>query len=537
VVYDVGSRAAVAHFAEAPGNYGWVAAVAPTGDAVAVGGYMSKVVTLRELAPPPPLHRRAMGGAGAGDALAGAATVGDVVALAADNHLEVHSRSGAWLPLALELGAAIGCSGGFNNPVAVRPGGEHVACALSQGKVVVCRALPSGAEAFALDRSHLDGGAFGLCWSPGGYLLVYGAFGTAVFDAAGAKLKVLSDEGQSVQGLAFSADGARLATASTGNKLFVRDTKTWQVSHVVQASSAGGTTINSPCFDLAGECVAAHTVDGACGNRGSVVVHRLDGSATAQHFPGVNAAGSLKFSADGRFLFAGGGDHYRGYDRMVMLSRTTGAEADWSAALAAMALPPGTLSGHTLAVPTTSASGFEGTLHLQIAAGSVFVEIDGGLARRAIDDNAWGYAQLVQLAAMAESSDVGDLMERAPHCLNICDAATGDTLLHHSASTGNMTIAEACLASAAAVFIPIANAEGKTALHVALERREQQLTLMLAKNLTPHLTDVTATLLTDALQTAALTMPEVVLSLMHHLEGTVLVEQATMHTLHHRTHG
>jgi hypothetical protein len=140
VVYDVGSGAAVNRFAEPAGNMGTVATIAPAGDAVAVGGMQSKVVTLRELAPPPPVHRWAMGGAGAGDALAGAAAVGDVVVLAAGSRLDVHSRGGAGPPLALELGAAIGCNTGNDTPVAVRPGGEHVACVLGMGKVVACRA-------------------------------------------------------------------------------------------------------------------------------------------------------------------------------------------------------------------------------------------------------------------------------------------------------------------------------------------------------------------------------------------------------------
>ena len=39
------------------------------------------------------------------------------------------------------------------------------------------------------------------------------------------------------------------------------------------------------------------------------------------------------------------------------------------------------------------------------------------------------------------------------------------------------------------------NSEGKTALHVALERREQPLARLLAESLTPHLTDATAALL------------------------------------------
>jgi hypothetical protein len=382
VVYDVSSGAAVSRFAEPPGNIGFVAAVVPTGDVAAVGGFHSKSVTLRELAPPPPPRRWVMAGAGA--ALAGAAAIGDVVALAADNRLEVHSRSGARHVLALELDTVIGCIYGMKTPVAVHLGGEHVACVLGLGKVVTCRALPSGAEAFTLDRSHHGGNIIGLCWSPGGdILLVWGGFGLAVFDAAGAKQKVLSDEGQTVIGAAFSADGARLATAGASNKILVRDTATWDVTHALPLGFGCG----SPCFDPEGEFVAAHTLDGP--PAGSVVAHRLDGGAAPQRFPDVNAQGALTFSADGRFLFGTGAGEaqksFPGYDRMVALSRATGAEADWSVALAAMALPPGMLNGLTLVVP---AEGAAGAARLQIAVWSELVELDVGLVRRAIDDSA-----------------------------------------------------------------------------------------------------------------------------------------------------
>jgi hypothetical protein len=208
---------------------------------VAVGGSLSNAVTLRELAPPPPAHRWAMGGVGAGAALAGAAAVGDVLVLAAGSRLEVHSRSGAWPPLVLELGAVIGCNLGVNTPVAVHPGGEHVACVLGLGKVVTCRALPLGAEAFALDRSHLGGSVIGLCWSPSGdILLVWGGFGSAMFDAAGAKLKVLSADEPSGAGAAFSADGARLATTGNSKKILVRDVATWEVTHTLLRGAGTG---------------------------------------------------------------------------------------------------------------------------------------------------------------------------------------------------------------------------------------------------------------------------------------------------------
>jgi hypothetical protein len=265
-----------------------------------------------------------------------------------------------------------------------------------------------------------------------------------------------------------------------------------------------------------------------------VIVHRLNGGGAPQRFPDVNAGGALAFSADGHFLFGAGCFTLKstmGYDRMVALSRATGAEADWSAALAAMALPPGTLRGITLAVP---AEGTAGAARLQVAVGPEFVEVDVGLARRAIDDAAWGHGQLVQLADTAEPSAIGGLIGGAPHCLNIRDVATGDTLPHHCANTRNVALAAACLAPKGAVFVPIANAEGKTALHVALERREQSLAHMLAENLTPQLNDTMAALLTDVVAVAAVTMPETVLPLLNGIEATVLVEHMTVRILYHR---
>jgi hypothetical protein len=129
---------------------------------------------------------------------------------------------------------------------------------------------------------------------------------------------------------------------------------------------------------------------------------------------------------------------------------------------------------------------------------------------------------------------VGELIGGATHCFNIRDSATGDTLLHHSTRTRNMALATVCLGPEAAVFIPIANNEGHTALHIAVERREQSLARVLTENLTPHLTDATAAMLTDALTKAALMMPEAVLSLLNDIEAMVLVEQGTVRTLYHR---
>jgi hypothetical protein len=163
--------------------------------------------------------------------------------------------------------------------------------------------------------------------------------------------------------------------------------------------------------------------------------------------------------------------------------------------------------------------------------GAEFVEIDIDLARRAIDDNAWGYGQLVQLTDTAEPTALAQL---APHCLNIRDATTGNTLLHHCASIRNALLAGACLAPKGAVFVPIANNEGKTALHMALELRDQSMIQILAMSLTPDLNDTTGALLTDALSTAAFTKPEAVLPILNTIEAVVVVDQVAVHTLYHR---
>jgi hypothetical protein len=161
VVYDGVSGAAIGRFEEAAGNLGWLAVVAPTGDKVAMGGSNSKVVTLRELEPPALVHRWRAQAVGAGAMLAGAAAAGDVVALAAGNRLELHSFAGVGPPRTLELGAAIGCYSGENNAVAMRPGATHVVCAMRQ--TLACVSLPSGVEAFTLDRSQLGQSIIGLC--------------------------------------------------------------------------------------------------------------------------------------------------------------------------------------------------------------------------------------------------------------------------------------------------------------------------------------------------------------------------------------
>jgi hypothetical protein len=343
-----------------------------------------------------------------------------------------------------------------------------------------------------------------------------------IFDLTGAKLRNLSDDGKYVWSVTFSTDGTRLATAGVSSKIFVRDTTKWDVTYVLPL---GGFCRGSVCFDSAGDYVAASSMN-------DVVVHPLDEGAE-QRFTDVNAMGGLHFLADGCFLIAAGAigfPTFPGYDRLVVLSRTTGAEADCSATFVPMALPPGTLNGSTLAISSNGSV----PESLQVVVGSELIEIDVGLVCRAIDDVAWGYEQLVQLTDTAELSTVGELIGGALHCLNIRDGATGDTLMHHCVNTGNTALAAACLAPEGSVFVPIANVEGKTALHVAFERREQPLARAMAESLTPHLNDDTAALLTSALAATAMSMPEAVLPLLNAIEATVLVEHATARTLYHR---
>jgi WD40 repeat protein len=534
VSYDLFSGAAVGRFVQSASCMGHVTAVARAGDVVCVGGNTSNMVTLRELEPPPPTHHWVMGDSGTSGVqdLSGAAVADGIVALAAGSRLEVQSHGSSVLLLTLDLGAPIG-SFGWNNPVAVRPGGGHVACAIATGTQVTCRAVSSGNEVFSLDRASIGGSCQGLEWSPNGeLLLVWSSNGVNVFDATGAKLRVLSTG--FAWNATFSADGAQLAAGGDGGKIFLFDTTTWVVTHTL---SIGGRCV-STCFDRAGRCLAAHVMDGP--GSGSVVVQWLDASGATERFPDINAGGALAFSADERFILCGGNtlvDSPHPYQLRV-LSRETGAEADWSAGLIPMALPRGVINGVTVAMPSDVVAGTAPSTRVQIAVGSAFVEIDIDLARRTLDDNAWGYDQLVQLGA-TNTAAVGAHIDRASHCLNIRstvsrDAITGDTLLHYCAKTRNAALAAACLAPARAVFVPIANTEGKTALHVAVERREQSLARVLAENLTPDLTDATAAFLTDALTKAALTMPEAVFSLLSDIEAMVLVEHTTVRTLYHR---
>jgi hypothetical protein len=371
-VYDVGSGAVVGRFTD--GAPPVVAAVAPTGDVAAMGGGGARVVTLHVLVPPVPLDRRSMGDMGAYNTLAGAAAKGDIIVLAVGSSLEVHRRNKAGLQLKIELGDAVGNTYSglkINNPVAVRPGGSHVA--VQGGKVVTCYAVSSGEKTFALDFDS----DVGLCWSPTGDLLLVWSynpgFGTAVFDSSGKELRVLKDMDTEAKisnvgrdahlasellaprifGAAFSADGRQLATVGSSTSIFVRDTTTWIVTHILPVASSLKSYCMSPCFDPTGEYVAAHTAAhiGAWGSAdpGSVVVHRLDGSAAVQRFVGVNAHGALAFSADGHFLFCSGlfegittgqGISQKdiinkpGDGCIVVLSRATGSEADWSTALA-----------------------------------------------------------------------------------------------------------------------------------------------------------------------------------------------------------
>jgi hypothetical protein len=58
--------------------------------------------------------------------------------------------------------------------------------------------------------------------------------------------------------------------------------------------------------------------------------------------------------------------------------------------------------------------------------------VDAELARRAVEDSAWGQRQLINMSDLAPDA-VPKLLVVAPHCINIRHPSTGDTVLHHYA--------------------------------------------------------------------------------------------------------
>ena len=218
---------------------------------------------------------------------------------------------------------------------------------------------------------------------------------------------------------------------------------------------------------------------------------------------------------------------------MTILDMETGAEVDSLSTFRCMALPGGDINALTVGWrPNERAAAAAATttmpMLLHAAVGPHFCVVDADMALHAVEDHAWGVAQLIALTELSPD-DVGGVVSAAPHCLNIRDPDTGDTVLHHYARQRQAKAIASWLSGGASVT-PIRNHDGHTALQVAIAGQEKTIAKLLWRNLTHSLNYVSSPLVTEELQTLAETMPELVHSFLEDIEDAVLRTVTTFRT-------
>ena len=108
-------------------------------------------------------------------------------------------------------------------------------------------------------------------------------------------------------------------------------------------------------------------------------------------------------------------------------------------------------------------------------------------------------SQLKQLSGYQEA--MTKLLRRAPHCVNIRhNDSSGDTLLHLYAREGCSDALRYVLDKhGKATYTPVQNADGDTALQVAIKKQYRDVAKLLWSRLTPHLNEKTALHMTRTL--------------------------------------
>jgi ankyrin repeat protein len=145
---------------------------------------------------------------------------------------------------------------------------------------------------------------------------------------------------------------------------------------------------------------------------------------------------------------------------------------------------------------------------IHAAAGSELLLVDTDQLQKAVASGAVAPSQLFELLAN-NPQRAAKLVKEQPHCVNIRDTGTGDTVLHLCAHNGNLTGLRWLLGSGA-TYTPVCNGiggnvDGVTALHTAIKHQYRDCVKELWQHVTPVLNETTARLLQrDYSETTAL---------------------------------
>ena len=210
---------------------------------------------------------------------------------------------------------------------------------------------------------------------------------------------------------------------------------------------------------------------------------------------------------------------------MTVLDTETGTDAAWDAALGPAMLPAGKVLGHSVGWHQTPAEGGGNApprLWLHAAVGAHTVACEVASIQRAIEDNAWSTAQLIAVGEMRPDF-IPQLIISMPHCINVRDPRTGDTVLHHVARARRCDLVSAWFGCAQSRYTPILNNDGDTPVQVAIRCHEKVIARTLWRALAPSsMNAITSPLLTDELALLASTVPELVPQFLRDVERAVV---------------
>eukprot|EP01048_Picozoa_sp_COSAG05_P014437 COSAG05_NODE_1636_length_4365_cov_8.688467_5_plen_500_part_00 len=183
--------------------------------------------------------------------------------------------------------------------------------------------------------------------------------------------------------------------------------------------------------------------------------------------------------------------------RLSVLDVDTKLETDWSPLLPlvlGVGFIPYSSVGWAPPLSTddtsTSASAAPArSIHAVVGSELILIDIDQ--FQNAVADGAVTPSQLLELL-MNSPQQVAKLVKRLPHCVNIRDTKTGDTVLHLCACDGNVDGLRCLLSDTGASYTPVLNASGITALELAIQRQYQDCARELWQQLTPSLNETTA---------------------------------------------
>jgi WD40 repeat protein len=586
-VYDLSATATVVGRFYQPKSYAYNLAFFPSGDMLVTSGGVPGRFIVRMLQQPPNgadtlmCHMTAPSSSDdrstPSSPVITSADVDDrsgVVALAAGSNLEVTARGKVLM--SEDFGVAIEATTKMwsfldHSGVRLQPGGALVACILGGGKAGVVALAVGSEEAFRFDT----GGAtvYDMAWSVDGSLLAFATGqGIRVLAAGqgGAEVCWL-EQGTHVACCCFDSAGSWLAVGHQSGGVSIWDVSTWELAQTLAVdgvylvcfspntgswlgtSNTNGVSIwNVETWELAQTVVKDGLVSCVCfspssdriafwtDNTKEVVVQSLGSGEELHHFKDVNAASGLSFSPEGDFLLCC--PHATialDPHKARVLDLNAGANAEWAQYLPAMTLPVagGVLGSRTLGWGQLSC-GDDSTESnedansrpwvLYGAVGSQFVVADITTARHAIEDNAWSTERLIFISEQYPEL-VSSLARSAPHLVNIRDPETGDTILHHLARTRQTEMLHAWLDSGATVT-PIKNAEGQTAVIVAIIMEQIDVAQLLWRALPRPVNLLAASLVLEELCMLPMTHPHLVKSFLEDVEPAIMQTVTTFRT-------